>query len=120
MKLEHWWNYEEGVAGEPQANREDPWADETQARCSPEEEENERGTEVKSRRGFDDSSDWVFDSQGPGRSRSLPLCAPLRSLPSRLLPSLPRPRRSPSPSPRSSGPQRPSPSEPLICPSGYQ
>ncbi|EQB78791.1 hypothetical protein CB1_001107084 [Camelus ferus] len=73
MKLEHWWNYEEGVAGEPQANREDPWADETQARCSPEEEENERGTEVKSRRGFDDSSDWVFDSQGPGRSRSLPL-----------------------------------------------
>ncbi|XP_061050104.1 tRNA methyltransferase 10 homolog C isoform X1 [Eubalaena glacialis] len=30
MKLEHWWNYEEGVAGERQANREEQQADETQ------------------------------------------------------------------------------------------
>lgn len=33
MKQQHWWNYEEGVAGERQTNREDPWFDETQARC---------------------------------------------------------------------------------------
>ncbi|XP_032336709.1 putative protein FAM172B [Camelus ferus] len=79
MKLEHWWNYEEGVAGEPQANREDPWADETQARCSPEEEENERGA-----REIPESS--------------IVRAPPLPPLPSPPLPSPPPPESEPEPS----------------------
>lgn len=48
-----------------------------------------RGDGVKSGRGFDDSSEWVFDSQGPARPGNPPLCAPLH----------PTPFHSPLPSP---------------------
>ena len=36
MQQQHWWNYEEGVAGARHTNREDPRFDETRARCSQE------------------------------------------------------------------------------------
>lgn len=71
-----------------QANREDPWADETQGECSREEGKNKRGFEVKSARGFDDSSDRVFDSRGgddPGAFHcARPLLSPPPPSPSRL------------------------------------
>ena len=97
MKLEHWWNYEEGVAGERQANREEQQADETQVGCSREKDENERGDGVKSGRGFDDSSEWVFDSQGPERPGNLPLCAPLHPTPLHSTPHSPHLLPSPPP-----------------------
>lgn len=71
-----------------QANREDPWADETQGECSREEGKNKRGFEVKSARGFDDSSDRVFELRGgddPGAFHcARPLLSPPPPSPSRL------------------------------------
>ncbi|XP_059866558.1 putative protein ARB2BP [Delphinus delphis] len=65
-----------------------------------------RGDGVKSGRGFDDSSEWVFDSQGPARPGNPPLCAPLHPTPFHSplpspppLPAAPEPEPEPEPEP---------------------
>lgn len=85
---EHGWKYEEGVAGQRLANREDPWAADNQGERLGRREQTEGVQKGQAAARAAPTAAVV-----PARLRSSPLCAPPPlppSLPPSLLPSPPR------------------------------
>lgn len=76
MKLEHWWNYGEGVAGQRQASRKDPGPIRLLARCS-QGEERLYGCWGDALGRLPWQLGLGIPLGEPGRTRCLPLCAPL-------------------------------------------